>query len=170
MQRDAEIVSNWQDFRAQCATEIRQGLQSSPNDSSKWSSLREHVAHSFSIAVEDVRVSQLNKSANLTNRLWKDVAWENPRVLVAVIDPNGEVTLDAAERKVREFADKYPRRHADLPWLRVALIFTGSTLASVMTLWQEDSFLSPSPSIPALENPELDPLLDHDGGADSDEE
>lgn len=114
--------------------EVAEALVEARHSGKKWDGLRSVLMEVFDLPQDDVRCGLISKGKNATNRAQKDVAWQNPRVLALVVEPDSDVSVEQAERSVLGFAAKYARRHDDLPRLRVCLIFDGVRLAKLLRL------------------------------------
>ncbi len=139
---------------------VGSALESSSHSASKWNGLRDALMEIFELPQEDVRCGLISRVKNITNRTQKDVAWQNPRILALVVEPNSEVSVEAAKAGVLGFAAKYARRHEDEPKLRACLLFDGATLAEVIR------FHSPGSATAGATVVDLDSSLDEDDTED----
>jgi hypothetical protein len=114
------------------AVRVKAGIAAGRQDSSKWGDLYKWLAKHFEIPPEQIRASLLANLGNITNRVFKDNAWENPQVLALVCVE--AVTPEIADGYVDQFVSTFHSRLDVLPRLRVALIFDGDTLVKVKKL------------------------------------
>lgn len=108
---------------------VAAGLQMSEYSASKWNALYDLLAKHFELEKAAIRASLLNKTGNLTNRVYKDNAWENPTVLALIC--TGEIGPAKAEEYLENFARGFYPRLGVFPRLRVVLIFEASKLVTV---------------------------------------
>lgn len=114
------------------AARVRYGIDASRKASSKWRPLNEWVVTHFEVPPDQVRASLLAEPANITNRVFKDTAWENPCILSLICVER--VTPEKAERFLDELVRTFQSRIGAPPRLRVALIFDHDKLVKVKTL------------------------------------
>ena len=119
-----------------------EALENPSHSAAKWNALMSVLMDTFSLPKAAVRCGLISKEKNLTNRTQKDVAWQNPRVLALVLDPDGEVSLENVERALNGFAAKYTLTHDDVPRLRVCLIFEGSDLVKVLRFHRAEATIA----------------------------
>ncbi len=117
---------------AELSARVQKGIDAGRYSSSKWSDLYDWLSEYFEIPPERIRASLLAELGNITNRVNKDNAWENPEVLALVCVEH--ITPDVASRYLDRFVTEFHSRLEVLPRLRIALIFDGDTLVKVKKL------------------------------------
>lgn len=120
---------------------VRKGIDASRKSSSKWEDLYEWLSEHFDIPADKIRASLLADPGNITNRVFKDNAWENPEVIVLVCVE--KITPDVAARYVDEFVGTFHSRLGVLPRLRAALIFEDDQLVKVKKLTTRSPAMEP---------------------------
>lgn len=126
------MTTEMKDAVGRLSAAVAEALDNGPHSGAKWNSLRSELMAIFGLPSAAVRCGLISKKKNVTNRTQKDVAWQNPRVLAVVVEPDGEVPVADVERALNGFAAKYTLTHDDVPRLRVCLLFVGTELVKVI--------------------------------------
>jgi hypothetical protein len=106
--------------RNEFAALVNDGLTANRQSSNKFNPLYDWLSERYGIAREDMRASLLSKQGNLTNRIQKDNAWTNPKVLLLAIEGD-EVSLEMVRPIVAEYVAAFPGRLDATSRLRVVL-------------------------------------------------
>lgn len=114
------------------AARVQTGIDAPRKSSSKWNDLYAWLSEHFELPEEQIRASLLAERGNVTNRIFKDNAWVNPRLLALVCIDN--VPTSIAEQTVDELIATFHARLGVPPRLRVVLIFDGNKLVKVKRL------------------------------------
>jgi hypothetical protein len=114
------------------SSRVKAGIDANRQSSTKWNQLYEFLTAHFGVEADVIRASLLAAEGNLTNRVFKDNAWENPTILALICVEN--ITPSRAEKMVFEFVETFRERMGAPPRLRLALIFDGPRLVKVLKL------------------------------------
>ena len=111
---------------------VKQGIEENRKSSAKWNELYDWLAEHFGVDKSKIRASLLAELGNITNRVFKDNAWENPEILVLVCVE--QITVEIAAPYVDSFVSTFHARMDVLPRLRLVLIFDNDQLKVVKKL------------------------------------